>query len=90
MQRRQFIQNSALAFALLSIYKSDVFAKGFQQAYQFKPLRNNIGVFTEQGGTIAWLNSNEGFAVVDSQFPISAAHAIEELKKLGSKPLKYL
>lgn len=91
MERRQFIQQSALALAMLSIYKSNAFAHGiFQQAYQFKPLRNNVGVFTEQGGTIAWLNSQAGFTVVDSQFPNSAPHVIEELKKLGNKPFKYL
>lgn len=90
MERKQFIQHSALALAILAISKSNAFAKGIHQAYQFKPLRNNIGVFTEQGGTIAWFNSSEGFAVVDSQFPNSATHLIEELKKLGSKPFKYL
>ena len=91
MERRQFIQQSAWALALLSISKSNVFASGIlQQAYQFKPLRNNVGVFTEQGGTIAWLNNTEGFTVVDSQFPNSAPHVIEELKKLGNKPFKYL
>ena len=91
MQRRQFIQQSALAMAILSIYKSNSFAGiNYQQTYQFKPLRNNVGVFTEQGGTIAWLNSNEGFVVIDSQFPNSAPHVIDELKKLGSKPFKYL
>ena len=91
MERRQFIQQSALALAILSIYKSNAFANGvLQQAYQFKPLRNNVGVFTEQGGTIAWLNSKDGFTVIDSQFPSSVPHVIEELKKLGNKPFKYL
>ena len=90
MQRRQFFQQSAMAMALLAFYRSDVFAAGLQQNYQFKPLRNNIGVFTEQGGTIGWLDSKDGFVVIDSQFPNSAPHVIEELKKLGSKPFKYL
>ncbi len=91
MERRQFIQNSALAVALLAFYKSDVFANSnLARAYQFKALRNEVGIFTEQGGTIAWLNGSSGFVVVDSQFPASAPHVIEELKKLGEKPFKYL
>lgn len=91
MQRRQFIQNSALAMAVLAFYKSDVFASApLQRAYQFKALRNDVGIFTEQGGTIAWLNGSSGFVVVDSQFPTSAPHVIDELKKLGEKPFKYL
>jgi len=77
--------------AMLSIYKSDVFAQQEMfRAYNFKVLRNNVGIFTEQGGTIAWLNSANGFVVVDAQFPTTAPHVIEELKKLGEKPFKYL
>ena len=91
MQRRQFIQNSALAMAMLSLYKSDVFANnGLARAYQFKSLRNDVGIFTEKGGTIAWLNGSSGFVAIDSQFPDTAVHVIEELKKLGNKPFKYL
>jgi cyclase len=91
MQRRQFIQNSALAMAVLSFYKSDVFANtNLARAYQFKLLRNDVGIFTEQGGTIAWLNGTSGFVVVDSQFPTTAPHVIEELKNLNEKPFKYL
>lgn len=76
--------------ALLSIYKTDVFAHQKSFVHIFKPLRNNVGIFTEQGGTIGWLNSSSGFAVIDSQFPTSAPHVIEDLKKLGDKPFKYL
>ncbi len=91
MLRRQFIQQSALAFALLALSRNSLFANNFgKQAYQFKLLRNNVGVFTQQGGTIGWLNSEDGFVVVDSQFPNPAANAIEELKKLGDKPFKFL
>ena len=89
MQRRKFIQSSALAAAVLAFYKGDAFANPLR-AYQFKELRNGVGVFLEQGGTIAWLNSANGYVAVDSQFPASAAHVIEELKKLGDKPFKYL
>ncbi|WP_443939689.1 MBL fold metallo-hydrolase [Pedobacter sp. MW01-1-1] len=91
MERRTFIKNSALAMALLAVYKTDAFALTNPfRAYTFKPLRNNVGYFTEQGGTIGWLNSSSGFAVVDAQFPTSASHVIEELKKLNEKPFKYL
>jgi cyclase len=91
MHRRKFIQNSAMALAALAFYKTDLFANpSLARAYQFKALRNDVGVFTEQGGTIGWLNSQNSFVVVDSQFPTSAPHVIDELKKLGDKPFKYL
>lgn len=77
--------------AMLSLSKTNLFAKDFSQSnYNFKPLRNNVGVFTEQGGTIAWLNAANGFVVVDAQFPNTAPHVIAELQKLGDKPFKYL
>lgn len=91
MQRRQFIQNAALAAALLAFRQTNLFAQqDMLRAYQFKALRNDVGIFIEQGGTIGWLNGSSGFVVIDSQFPTSAPHVIEELKKLNEKPFKYL
>ncbi len=91
MERRNFIRNSALSLAAFSLAKSTAFAnKLFLADYQFTPLRNGVGYFIEQGGTIGWLNSSEGYVVVDAQFPNTAPHVIEELKKLGDKPFKYL
>jgi len=91
MKRRNFITTSALTLGLLTLNRSSLFSSNIQQqAYQFKPLRNNIGVFTERGGTIAWLNSADGFIVVDAQFPDTAPHVIAELKKMGSKPFTHL
>lgn len=91
MQRRKFLQQSALAVALMSFYKTNAFGfNASQQLYEFKALRNNVGFFTEQGGTIAWLNSTDGYAVVDAQFPNTAVHVIDALKQLGDKPFKLL
>lgn len=91
MERRKFIQHSAWALAMVSLYKTNAFAGlGTKRAYQFKLLRNDVGIFTEQGGTIAWLNGSTGFVVVDAQFPNTSPHVIEELKSLGDKPFKYL
>ena len=58
--------------------------------YQFKPLRNNVGMFAEQGGTIAWLINKEGIVVVDAEFPDPATHLIAELKKQSDKPFQWL
>lgn len=91
MQRREFITTSAVALATLAFYRTELFANSYlSKAYQFKALRNDVGIFTEQGGTIAWLNGSSGLVVVDSQFPTTAPHVIDELKKLSDKPFKYL
>jgi glyoxylase-like metal-dependent hydrolase (beta-lactamase superfamily II) len=59
-------------------------------AWKITMLTDDIGIFTEKGGTIAFLLTKKGMVVVDSQFPDSAGHLIEELKKKNSKPFRYL
>ncbi len=91
MQRRQFLQGTGLSLAMLGMANNKTLADFLMQpAYKFTLLRNDVGIFTEQGGTIAWLSNNSGMAVVDTQFIDPATHLIAELKKISSKPLNYL
>jgi cyclase len=91
MQRRQFIQGTGFSLAMLAMANNKTLANFLMQpAYKFTLLRNDVGIFTEQGGTIAWLSNNSGMAVVDTQFVDPATHLIAELKKISSKPLNYL
>src|ERR687884_14458 len=53
-------------------------------------LRDNVGIFTERGGTIGFVLTDEGIVVIDAQFPDTAPHFIEEAKKLKSVPFQYL
>jgi glyoxylase-like metal-dependent hydrolase (beta-lactamase superfamily II) len=53
-------------------------------------LTKEVGIFSEKGGTIAFLLSKEGVVVVDAQFPDSASHLITELKKKSDKPFELL
>ncbi len=55
-----------------------------------KLLRNAVGVFTEKGGTIAYLTTREGIAVVDAQFPEQAQKLIDALRETTNKPFKVL
>ena len=59
-------------------------------AWNIKMLTDNIGVFTEKGGTIAFYLSKDGIVVVDAQFPDTAGHLIDELKKKSEKPYRLL
>jgi len=91
MQRRSFLRNTGLTLAGLSLSNKETLAAFFgTQAWKIKMLTNNIGIFTEKGGTIAFLISKEGFLVVDSQFPDSAAHLIDELKKKSENRYHWL
>jgi cyclase len=91
MQRRNFLTSSILSIGALALSGNKAIASlASQPAFKIKVLRNNVGIFTEQGGTIAWLVNKEGIAVVDAEFPDPAAHLIAELKKQSDKPFEWL
>src|SRR6188768_666777 len=91
MQRRSFLRNTGLTLAGLSLSNKETLAAFFgQPAWKIKMLTDNIGIFTEKGGTIGFLLNNDGIVVVDAQFPDSAPHLIDELKKRSDKPFRYL
>ena len=91
MQRRSFLRNTGLTVAGLALLNKDSLAAFLNDpAWKIKMLTDGIGIFTEKGGTIAFLLTKKGIVVVDSQFPDTAPHLIEELKKKNSKPFRYL
>lgn len=91
MQRRSFLRNTGLTLASLALLnKSSLASFLADPAWNIKMLTDDIGIFTEKGGTILFHLNKRGIVVVDAQFPDTAAHLIEELKKKSTKPFKYL
>jgi len=91
MQRRTFLRHSGLTLAALAFLKNESLATiSKDPAWNIRMLTDDAGIFSEKGGTILFLLTKKGIAVVDSQFPDSAAHLIEELKKKSEKPFKFL
>jgi len=90
MNRRHFLRSSALTFGALTLAQQKLFAAMFADPWKIKMLRNDVGVFTEKGGTIAFLLSKKGIVVVDSQFPEQSQHLIDELKKQSDHPFELL
>jgi glyoxylase-like metal-dependent hydrolase (beta-lactamase superfamily II) len=97
MQRRSFLQRSSLALGGLAISGKNLFAapghgrmSNPQDPWKMRMLRNDIGIFYEKGGTIAYLLSPTGIVVVDAEFPEQAGHLIGELKKQSDKPFELL
>ncbi|TYP92032.1 Glyoxylase, beta-lactamase superfamily II [Fodinibius salinus] len=87
MDRRKFLYNSSLlaAGAVLPFKNMWAAAPG-----KFNTLRRNVGYFTERGGTIGWLASDEGMAVIDSQYAKTAKHCLNGLKDRSNHPLDLL
>jgi cyclase len=90
MQRRSFLRNTGLTLAGLALLNKNALAAFLKDPWNIKMLTDDIGIFTEKGGTIVFLLTKKGMVVVDSQFPDTAQHLIDELKKKNSKPFRYL
>ncbi|MDB4924591.1 MBL fold metallo-hydrolase [Mucilaginibacter sp.] len=91
MQRRNFLATTAVAAGALTLLSKRSLASLIADpTYQFKPLRSNMGIFTERGGTIAWLSNKDGIVVVDAEFADTAPHVIAELQKQSTLPFQWL
>ncbi|MCE3281388.1 MAG: beta-lactamase protein [Chitinophagaceae bacterium] len=91
MERRSFLKHGSLLAGASLLLQKQALAEFFRQpAWKITMLRNDVGVFSERGGTIAFLLNKKGIAVVDSQFPEQSQHLVDELKKQSEKPFKYL
>ena len=91
MQRRSFLRNTGLTLAGLGLLNKQSLASFLADpAWKIKMLTDEVGIFTEKGGTIMFLLTSKGMVVVDSQFPDTAPHLIGELKKKNTKPFRYL
>lgn len=90
MYRRQFIQNSLLSLGVVTFRKAEILKVMQTNPWKITMLTDDIGIFTEKGGTIAFHYNKDGITVVDAQFPDSAAHLISELKKVKGYPFRLL
>ncbi len=91
MKRRSFIKNTTLTLGALPFLSKDTLAFFLNEpAYNIKMLTDTIGVFTEKGGTILFMLGKKGITVVDSQFPDTAQHCIDEIKKKSGSPFDLL
>jgi cyclase len=90
MNRRTFLHGSVLTLGALTLAQQKILGSLFQQTWKITMLRNNVGIYTDRGGTIGFLLSRDGIVVVDAQFPDQSKNLISELKKKSEKPFKLL
>lgn len=91
MQRRIFLRNTSLLAGGSLFFQNSAVAAFFKRyEYNVRMLRADVGIFTERGGTIGFLLSKDGAVVIDSQFPDTVAHLIDEVNKRGTAPIKHL
>lgn len=91
MHRRIFLRNASLVAGSTMLFQKSALATVLKTYdYNIKMLRNDVGIFTERGGTIGFLLSKDGIVVIDAQFPDTAQHLIDDLKKRSTNPFRYL
>ena len=91
MHRRNFLKNTGLLAGAGLLLQQQTLAAIFRTSeFQLRMLRDNVGIFTERGGSIGFMLGKDGIIVVDSQFPDTAGHLIEAIKKQSQSPFRYL
>lgn len=93
-KRREFVKVSAMA-AVAGAFPQR--AGALQPAAPaalapavFTPLRRNVGIFNQRGGTIGWLVSPDGLLVVDTQFADTAPNLLAGLKERSPRQIDVL
>ena len=91
MNRRAFVKTTSLGFGAIPLFGGDWLTRFVQEnPYKMKMLRNDVGIFTEKGGTIAYYISKKNIAVVDAEFPEQSRHLIDALQKDPGRPFEIL
>src|SRR5215204_2042192 len=91
MHRRNFLRNTGLLVSAGLVIQKQALAEIFNvPESKITMLRNNVGYYTDRGGSIGFLLAPEGIVVIDSQFPDTATNFINEIKKTNTKPFRFL
>lgn len=83
MHRRNFLRQSAAGLAGLGLLPAQsLLARGlFPAAGSFTSIRNNVGYYTERGGTIGWLLEPGATVMIDTQFPEQAENFLAGVRE---------
>ncbi len=85
--RRSFIKSSSLITAGLFIPANKLIAVLQEELNNMTTLRNNVGIYTERGGTIGWYIADDALVVLDSQFPDTANNFVSLLLDMSHKKI---
>ncbi|HMO33195.1 MAG TPA: MBL fold metallo-hydrolase [Lacibacter sp.] len=91
MNRKSFLRSSAFTLGYLALSNQRLLAGMLQRAPEnIKMLTDEIGIFTDKGGTILFYLSKGGNVVVDAQWPEQAGLLIDEIKKKNNAGFELL
>lgn len=87
--RRDFVKRSAAGLAAGLAGGPSALRSQSAQA-DFRVLRGDVGIYINRGGTIGWINTLYGCALVDSQFADTTEALLVELREIGCRPVHAL
>jgi cyclase len=91
ISRKSFLKSTSLLLGGAVLGFHELVPKIFAgKLTGFRELRNNIGIYTEKGGTIGWYVNKEISAVIDSQFPETAENFIKGFQDRSSGKIDFL
>ncbi|MEZ5285780.1 MAG: MBL fold metallo-hydrolase [Vicinamibacterales bacterium] len=89
--RRDFVRASALAVPAAAVpaaaQQGGAPATPPPAPALFTPLRRNVGIFNQRGGTIGWLINGDGLLVVDTQFADTAPNLVSGIKERSPRQI---
>ncbi len=89
--RRKFVKQSSFLLAAVLYPGKTIYSMFNPFAHSgLKDISQNFGVYTEKGGTIGWYITEDVFVVIDSQFPDTAKHFIDEIKNKTNRKIDIL
>lgn len=89
--RRQFLGHTAvLGGAVLLPWQQKLLSTLLPEEGAFRMLREDVGVYTERGGSIGVLLSDTGLAVVDTQFKEQSEHLIARIREQSERQIDLL
>jgi cyclase len=91
ISRKNFIKSSTLILGGVLFGSPDVLKGVFARKLAgFRELRNNVGIYTERGGTMGWYAADDISAVIDSQFPDTAENFMNGFREKTKNNIDYL
>ena len=90
LSRRQFVARTAAAAAALPFVSPLAASAAPRRRAEFTAIRRGVGFFTDQGGTIGYLQSPDALVAVDTQFPESAQTFLDGLREGTGRGLDLL
>lgn len=85
MNRRSFIKQSILGMSLIGLTSKSLRAlSAFQdEGGKLQVLRDQVGIYSQSGGTMGLYISKEGLMIIDTQYPDNLKSALTQLEKKG-------